>query len=95
MVLEKNCLMVMTDSGGVQKEAYFFHKPVIILRDETEWVEIVNNGTGIITGTNGENIVRAFDHFISARQFTYPPVFGDGKAAEFVCRQILLQVNSL
>jgi UDP-GlcNAc3NAcA epimerase len=95
MVLEKNCLMVMTDSGGVQKEAYFFHKPVIILRDETEWVEIVNNGTGIITGTNEENIVRAFDHFISARQFTYPPVFGDGKAAEFVCRQILLQVNSL
>lgn len=89
LVLEKHCLMVMTDSGGVQKEAYFFQKPVIILRAETEWVEIVDNGTGITTDTNKENILQAYHHFISAGHLTYPPVFGDGRAAEFICRQIL------
>jgi UDP-GlcNAc3NAcA epimerase len=88
LVLEKNCLMVMTDSGGVQKEAYFFQKPVIILRAETEWVEIVENGAGICTDAGIENVVKAYRYFSSFIP-VFPPVFGDGKAAEFICRQIL------
>ena len=89
IVLEKNCRMVMTDSGGVQKEAYFFQKPVIILRPETEWVEITENKAGIITDANRENIIRAYDHFKSEDNLTFPPVFGDGKAAEFICGEII------
>ncbi len=88
LVLEKNCRMVMTDSGGVQKEAYFFKKPVIILRAETEWVEIVEHGAGICTDAGIENIVKAYRHFTSYEPL-FPQVFGDGRAAEFICRQIL------
>jgi UDP-GlcNAc3NAcA epimerase len=44
-MLEKNCRMIITDSGGVQKESHFFKKPCIVLRKETEWIELVNNGT--------------------------------------------------
>jgi UDP-GlcNAc3NAcA epimerase len=88
MVLEKNCLMVMTDSGGIQKEAFFNKKPVLILRKETEWTEIVENKSGICTDADEERIIRAFHYFIS-NPVNFPPVFGDGKAAEFICKQIL------
>lgn len=89
IVLEKNCQLVMTDSGGVQKEAYYFQKPVIILRPETEWVEIVENKAGIITDANMENIINAFHHFRATDKLSFPPVFGDGKAAEFICKKII------
>jgi UDP-GlcNAc3NAcA epimerase len=88
-VLEKNCRIVMTDSGGVQKEAYFFEKPVIILRPETEWVEITESGAGMITDADTERIVEAFNHFKNTKTPDFPPVFGDGKAAEFICGEIL------
>jgi len=89
ITLEKNCKLVMTDSGGVQKEAYYFEKPVIILRPETEWVEIVENGVGKITDANKENILNAYSLFESNQDLSYPPVFGDGKAAEFICSKII------
>jgi len=88
VLLEKNCKMVMTDSGGLQKEAYFFKKPVIILRPETEWVEIVENGTGIITDANTENIIKAYQHFEEKKGLSFPTIFGDGKASEFICKKI-------
>lgn len=89
IVLEKNCKLVMTDSGGVQKEAYYFKKPVIILRPETEWVEIVENGTGIITDANTRNILDAYTLLSDKVDLEYPPVFGDGNAGEFICKTIL------
>jgi len=89
ITLEKNCKLVMTDSGGVQKEAYYFEKPVIILRPETEWVEIVENGVGKITDANKENILNAYNYFESKQELSYPPVFGDGKAAEFICGKLI------
>ena len=89
VLLEKNCKMVMTDSGGLQKEAYFFKKPVVILRPETEWVEIVENGAGIITDANTENIINAFQYFEKIKDLSFPAIFGDGKAAEFICKKIL------
>ncbi len=79
----------MTDSGGLQKEAYFFKKPVIILRPETEWIEIVENGNGIITDANSENIINAYQHFENKKDFSFPSIFGDGKTAEFICEKIL------
>ena len=86
--LEKNARMIMTDSGGVQKEAYFFQKPVIILRSETEWLEIVKNGAGIITDASQSNIVKAFKYFNNKNDIEFPAVFGDGKAANFICKVI-------
>jgi UDP-GlcNAc3NAcA epimerase len=88
LTLEKNCSLVMTDSGGVQKEAYFFRKPVIILRPETEWVEIVENGCGLISDANKERIIRDYVHFRKTTDLKFHPIFGNGKAAEFICSKI-------
>jgi len=90
IMLESNCSLVMTDSGGVQKEAYFFEKPAIIFRSETEWTEIVDAGAGIIADADQRKITAAFDHFsTNQKQITYPKIFGDGFTAEFICEMIL------
>lgn len=87
--LEKNASIVITDSGGVQKEAYFFKKPCIIMRSETEWKEIVEVGTAIIADANEENIVNGYYHFKDNKITEYPELFGDGKAAEFICNELI------
>lgn len=66
--LLKHCKMVITDSGGLQKEAYFNHKYCVIAREETEWVELVDNGFAKIAGSDTQNIVEAF-HFFKVRTF--------------------------
>ena len=87
--LEKNASIVITDSGGVQKEAYFFKKPCIIMRSETEWKEIVEVGAAIIADANEENIVNGYYHFKDNKITEYPELFGDGKAAEFICNELI------
>ncbi|MCK9617622.1 MAG: UDP-N-acetylglucosamine 2-epimerase (non-hydrolyzing) [Lentimicrobiaceae bacterium] len=89
IVLEKNACLILTDSGGVQKEAYYFQKPCIILRPETEWKEIVKNGVAIVANADEGKILRAYEYFTEQKTLTFPPVFGDGKAAEFICNEIL------
>jgi len=87
--LEKNARMIVTDSGGVQKEAYFFKKPSVILRPQTEWVEIVENGAAIIADANEQKIMESIRVLNQKTNLAYPPVFGDGKAAEFICETLL------
>ncbi|MBU3928598.1 MAG: UDP-N-acetylglucosamine 2-epimerase (non-hydrolyzing) [Bacteroidetes bacterium] len=88
--LESNCKLVITDSGGVQKEAYFFGKPGIILRSETEWLEVVKEQTAIIVDADKEKIRTAYLHFSDTKTaLNFPLLFGDGKAAEFICETIL------
>ena len=90
IVLEQNCQMVMTDSGGVQKEAFFFQKPCIIFRHETEWTELVSCGGAKIVDANAQLIQQAFLHFkANLKSLTFPNFFGDGKAAEFICKEML------
>lgn len=89
IVLEKNAEMVITDSGGVQKEAYYFHKPCIILRPETEWIELVSNGCARICDADPMKIEEAFLYFSTAK-LDYPPIFGDGYAAEFILQSLWL-----
>ena len=88
IVLERHASLIMTDSGGLQKEAYFFRKPCLILRPETEWVEIVEQHAGIITDTDKELIVRSFDEYIDTEP-QFPPLFGDGHSAEFMLDKTL------
>jgi UDP-GlcNAc3NAcA epimerase len=89
IALESNCKLIMPDSGGVQKEAYYFNKPSIILRSETEWVEIVEHGAAIITDANEDKIDDSYNILISKKNQTFPLLFGDGKAAEFICETML------
>lgn len=91
IVLEKNSSLILTDSGGVQKEAYFFRKPLVVARPETEWIEIINNGAGIIADANAEKIIESIRYFLEKDELSFPNVFGDGHAAEFICRTMLEQ----
>lgn len=87
--LEQQAAMIITDSGGVQKEAYFFKKPCIILRPETEWKEIVTTGAAVIADADKALIVKAWEKFISIPPQQFPEIFGDGKAAEFICGEMV------
>jgi UDP-GlcNAc3NAcA epimerase len=89
IVLESNCKLVATDSGGVQKEAFYFKKPCIIFRKETEWVEIVNCGAAILVDANKDAVLNAYKNFESKKNQEYPQLFGDGKSAEFMCEEML------
>ncbi len=89
LTLEKNCSMVFTDSGGVQKEAFFLHKPCVVMRGETEWIELVECGNSILVEADSKRIKDAFTYFKTKKDYTYPPIFGDGKASEFICKEML------
>lgn len=89
IMLEKHASMIITDSGGVQKESYFHQTPCIILRPETEWVEIVENGSAKIADADPDKILTAYAHFNSAPTLAYPPLYGDGQAAWFILDTIL------
>lgn len=88
IALEKFAELIITDSGGVQKEAYYFHKPCVILRPETEWVEIIEVGTGILADAEKVKIIKAVDQLLY-KSFEFPAIYGDGRAAEFICQTLL------
>ncbi len=88
IALEKNASMLITDSGGLQKEAFFFKKPCIILRPQTEWIEIVENGNAILADFDESRILAAYEELSHKKDYTYPAFYGDGKAAEFICDKI-------
>ena len=77
--LEMNTQKIVTDSGGVQKEAFFMKKPCITMRDETEWVETVENGWNIVVGTDKNKILDGIINFIPEK--TQKNIFGKGDAA--------------
>lgn len=85
--LETGAKKIVTDSGGVQKEAFFLGKPCITMRDETEWVETVENGWNVIVGADAEKITRAinsFDPTVERKSY-----FGNGTAARQMADLIL------
>ena len=86
--LEKNARLIITDSGGLQKEAFFFQKPCVILREQTEWIEIVENGNALIAGANELKIISSVETLFKRTDFTYPNLYGDGNAANFICKKI-------
>jgi len=80
--LLENCLLVMTDSGGLQKEAFFFKKPCITMRDETEWVELVEHGVNSLAGAEAEKVYDAYKAIIEIDLDFNIELYGDGKAGE-------------
>lgn len=80
---EENCKCVLTDSGGVQKEAFFFEKPCITMRDSTEWVELVESGWNTLTGSDAEKIVQAVQNVKRPKEV--PLLYGKGDCAERIC----------
>ncbi len=87
--LERKARLVITDSGGVQKEAFFFGRPAVVLRNETEWVELVEAGQAMLVDADPERIRAAIDHFMHHSLPKVPALYGDGDAAERICAALL------
>jgi len=85
MVLQKNANKIATDSGGIQKEAYFHGVPCITMRDETEWVELIEIGANELTGSSIEKIYEALKKDFS---FSEKNIYGDGTAAKKILNHI-------
>ena len=86
VMLEKNAATILTDSGGVQKEAYFYRTPCITLRDETEWTETVRAGWNQLAGFRTEKIVECMTNNAAKSEIKD---FGDGHAAEKIVNAIV------
>jgi UDP-GlcNAc3NAcA epimerase len=89
LFLLKRCSIVMTDSGGLQKEAYFFKKPCLTLREETEWLELVENGFNFICGSDPETIMINYD---KARKTSFNfniELYGNGQASRLIVSELL------
>jgi UDP-N-acetylglucosamine 2-epimerase len=91
--LETHAKVILTDSGGVQKEAYFAETPCITLREETEWVETVDNGWNHLAGTDTEKIMRLAD--LKKYPSDHTQFFGDGNSAKEIIELIMSQYSSL
>lgn len=93
ITLLTHCSAVFTDSGGVQKEAYFFKKPCITLRNETEWVELVEYGYNILAGANYCKILEA-QALLGKKQFNFSTqLYGDGTAGEKIVRRLVADLK--
>lgn len=83
--LLKAASMVMTDSGGLQKEAFFFHNPCVTLRDQTEWTELVDHGFNRIAGADYEDIMVQYRAMRTARVNYEVDLYGNGRASQNIC----------
>lgn len=80
----KRAKAVITDSGGLQKEAYYHEKPCLILRDETEWPELMENGSARLVNLGRDNLIEVLGN-LTRSEHTYPQVYGSGDAANLIC----------
>jgi len=85
--LIQNCELVVTDSGGLQKEAYFFKKRCITLRDQTEWLETIESGWNKLVDANIDSIVSSIENYDEPKK--WPTLYGDGFAAEKLIKVLM------
>lgn len=86
--LLQQCALVITDSGGLQKEAFFFRKYCITLRDETEWVELEELGVNYVIGADRKRLRKAFEKLVGRKFKVKAAPYGNGHAAEKVVREL-------
>jgi UDP-N-acetylglucosamine 2-epimerase len=86
--LQQNAAVVLTDSGGIQKEAYYLGVPCVTLREETEWVETVETGWNQLIGTDMSLLPAAVEKALDIRKLEHPKLYGDGYAAERIVERI-------
>lgn len=87
--LLKTCSLVMTDSGGLQKEAFFFEKPCVTLRDETEWVELVENGFNEVVGADKDKIISGYQKMSQIKNNYNINLYGNGQASKKIIYELL------
>ncbi len=87
--LIQNCELVMTDSGGLQKEAFFFQKPCLTLRDETEWIELVEHGFNTLAGADTDKILNEAQKMLSGSFDFNVNLYGNGTASNLIAQDIL------
>jgi UDP-N-acetylglucosamine 2-epimerase len=89
LILEENARMILTDSGGMQKEAYFFGVPCITLRPETEWLETVETGWNVVVGADISAITEGYQQAFNSPPTKRPNLYGDGRASVEVVRRMV------
>ncbi len=87
LMLISNCKLVMTDSGGLQKEAFFFQKHCITLRQQTEWVELVEHGFNRLAGANAHTIYDSYLEMVSKKSNFDIDLYGTGNASEIIAEK--------
>ena len=80
--------LVITDSGGLQKEAYFFNSSCVTMRDQTEWIELVENGFNILVGADREKLINGVKGMLSKPFQRTVELYGSGKAADIIAADI-------
>jgi UDP-GlcNAc3NAcA epimerase len=93
--LEIHAKAILTDSGGVQKEAYFAQVPCITLRDETEWVELIEHGFNSIAGCDAESICEAYGKMVDRFVSLNPDLYGGGTASKRIIRKLCSKTANL
>lgn len=93
VLLETHARIILTDSGGVQKEAYFARVPCVTLRDETEWVELVERGFNVVSGADPEKICKAYRKMVERAVVTDPDLYGGGRTSERLVNIIRSTMN--
>ena len=87
--LIKHSQLIITDSGGLQKEAYFLNKRILICRDETEWTELVEQQQAMLVDADRNRMLEAYAYLSQAYNPTEKKLFGDGNAAQLICKTII------
>ena len=88
--LLQRCHLVLTDSGGVQKEAFFFEKPCVTMREQTEWIELVEHGVNVLTGSNAERIVASVQQMMDVAVSDPDALYGGGQASAKIANTLCL-----
>jgi UDP-GlcNAc3NAcA epimerase len=87
--LLKNCGLVLTDSGGLQKEAFFFGKACVTMRDQTEWVELIQEGANVLAGADSARIVAEAQGNLNRRVQDKKALYGGGRASQAVVEALI------